>query len=102
MSARTTGWDDVVPIGRALYEAAPTRSIFGTDWPHAHSHNERGGPEEAQLIALLYRFLPIRRRARRCWWTPGTAAWIRMTEEKIQVSLFGHQSPAKLARASWK
>jgi len=58
MSARTTGWDDVVPIGRALYEAAPTRSIFGTDWPHAHSHNERGGPEEAQLIALLYRFLP--------------------------------------------
>jgi hypothetical protein len=31
-----------------------------------------------------------------------TAAWIRMTEEKIQVSLFGHQSPAKLARASWK
>ena len=28
------------------------------DWPHAHSHNEGGGPEEAQLIALLYRFLP--------------------------------------------
>jgi hypothetical protein len=39
------------------------------DWPHAHSHNEGGGPEEAQLIALLYRFLTIRRRARRCWST---------------------------------
>jgi 2-pyrone-4,6-dicarboxylate lactonase len=58
MSAQATEWDDVVPIGRQLYEAAPTRAIFGTDWPHIHSHNEGGGPEEAQLIALLYRFLP--------------------------------------------
>jgi 2-pyrone-4,6-dicarboxylate lactonase len=58
MSAQARGWDDVVAIGRALYEVAPTRSIFGTDWPHAHSHNEGGGPEEVQLIALLYRFLP--------------------------------------------
>ena len=55
--SRARGWDDVVAIGRALYEVAPTRSTFGTDWPHAHSHNEGGGPEEAQLIALLYRFL---------------------------------------------
>ena len=67
--SRARGRDDVVAIGRALYEVAPTRSIFGTDWPHAHSHNEGGGPEEAQLIALLYRFLPVRRRARRCWST---------------------------------
>jgi predicted TIM-barrel fold metal-dependent hydrolase len=58
MSSQASEWDDVVPIGRRLYEAAPTRSIFGTDWPHAHSHNEGGGPEEARLIALLYRYLP--------------------------------------------
>ena len=58
MSAQASGWDDVVPIGRALYDAAPTRAIFGTDWPHAHSHHEGGGPEEAELIGLLYRFLP--------------------------------------------
>ena len=60
MSAQASGWDDVVPIGRRLYEAAPTRCLFGTDWPHTHSHNEGGGPEEARLIALLYRFLPDR------------------------------------------
>jgi 2-pyrone-4,6-dicarboxylate lactonase len=58
MSAQASDWDDVVPIGRRLYEAAPTRSLFGTDWPHAHSHNEGGGPEEARLIALLDRYLP--------------------------------------------
>jgi predicted TIM-barrel fold metal-dependent hydrolase len=58
MSAQASGWDDVVPIGRDLYAAAPDRSIFGTDWPHTHSHNEGGGPQEHELIGLLYRFLP--------------------------------------------
>jgi predicted TIM-barrel fold metal-dependent hydrolase len=58
MSAQAEGWDDVVPIGQALYAAAPDRCIFGTDWPHTHSHKEGGGPEEAALIELLYRYLP--------------------------------------------
>jgi 2-pyrone-4,6-dicarboxylate lactonase len=48
----------VVPIGQALYAAAPDRCLFGTDWPHTHSHNDGGGPPESELIALLYRFLP--------------------------------------------
>jgi 2-pyrone-4,6-dicarboxylate lactonase len=58
MSAQASGWDDVVPIGRDLYAAAPDRSIFGTDWPHTHSHREGGGPQEHELIELLYRFVP--------------------------------------------
>jgi 2-pyrone-4,6-dicarboxylate lactonase len=58
MSAQASGWDDVVPIGRALYAAAPDRCLFGTDWPHTHSHHEGGGPQESALIELLYRFLP--------------------------------------------
>jgi 2-pyrone-4,6-dicarboxylate lactonase len=58
MSAQTSGYHDVVPIGQALYAAAPDRCLFGTDWPHTHSHNEGGGPPESELIALLYRFLP--------------------------------------------
>jgi Amidohydrolase len=57
-SGEASGWRDVVPIGRALYAAAPDRCLFGTDWPHTHSHNEGGGPQESELIALLYRFLP--------------------------------------------
>jgi 2-pyrone-4,6-dicarboxylate lactonase len=58
MSAQASGWHDVIPIGRALYAAAPDRCMFGTDWPHTHSHNEGGGPPESELIELLYRFLP--------------------------------------------
>ena len=58
MSAQASGWHDVVPIGRDLYGAAPDRCMFGTDWPHTHSHNEGGGPQESELIELLYRFLP--------------------------------------------
>jgi len=58
MSAQASGWHDVVPIGRELYGAAPDRCMFGTDWPHTHSHNEGGGPQESELIELLYRFLP--------------------------------------------
>ena len=57
MSAQTRGWDDVVPIGRQLFAAVPDRCLFGTDWPHTHSHSEGGGPQESELIALLYRFL---------------------------------------------
>jgi 2-pyrone-4,6-dicarboxylate lactonase len=58
MSTQAQGWDDVVPFGRELYETAPDRCIFGTDWPHTHSQKEGGGPEEDALIGLLYRFLP--------------------------------------------
>ena len=58
MSAQASGWHDVVPVGRELYAAAPDRCLFGTDWPHTHSHNEGGGPQESELIELLYRFLP--------------------------------------------
>jgi 2-pyrone-4,6-dicarboxylate lactonase len=58
MSAQASGWHDVVPVGRALHAAAPDRCLFGTDWPHTHSHHEGGGPQESELIELLYRFLP--------------------------------------------
>ena len=29
-------WDDAVEFGRMLYEAAPDRCMWGTDWPHVH------------------------------------------------------------------
>jgi predicted TIM-barrel fold metal-dependent hydrolase len=58
MSAQASGFDDMVPLGRELYETAPDRCIFGTDWPHTHSQKEGGGPEEDALIGLLYRYLP--------------------------------------------
>ena len=59
VSAAGYPWDDAVPIGRLLYEAAPDRCIWGSDWPHIGS---RGGPmpDDADLLALLRRYLPDR------------------------------------------
>lgn len=58
MSKQSSGFDDMVALGRELYATAPDRCIFGTDWPHTHSQKEGGGPEESALIDLLYGYLP--------------------------------------------
>jgi len=46
-------WDDVIPIIRALIEAAPDRVIWASDWPHPVSTTQP--PNEADLVELLYR-----------------------------------------------
>lgn len=46
-------WDDVIPIMRALIEAAPDRVVWASDWPHPVSTSQP--PNEADLIELLYR-----------------------------------------------
>lgn len=50
-------WDDAVPFGRAFFEAASDRCVWGSDWPHIGS---RGGPmpDDADLVGLLKRYLP--------------------------------------------
>jgi predicted TIM-barrel fold metal-dependent hydrolase len=60
-------WDDAVPFGRAFYEAAPDRCIWGSDWPHVsrwirHEAPERNyrsqGTSDADRLALALRYLP--------------------------------------------
>jgi len=46
-------WDDVIPVMRALIEAAPDRVIWASDWPHPVSTSQP--PNEADLVELLYR-----------------------------------------------
>ena len=46
-------WDDVIPIMRALIEAAPGRVVWASDWPHPVSTSQP--PNEADLIELLFR-----------------------------------------------
>lgn len=41
------GFGDTAPLARALYEAAPDRVIWGTDWPHIR--HERQGDDVALL-----------------------------------------------------
>ncbi len=59
-------WDDAAEFGRLFYEAAPTRSMWGTDWPHVHrfirpheaGHSDYGVEHERKRIALLGRYVP--------------------------------------------
>ncbi len=51
----TPPYDDVVPYGRALIEAAPDRCLWGTDWPHP---NVRHMPDDGDLIDLLADLAP--------------------------------------------
>ncbi len=46
----TPPYDDVVPYARALIQAAPDRTLWGTDWPHP---NVRHMPDDGDLIDLL-------------------------------------------------
>jgi predicted TIM-barrel fold metal-dependent hydrolase len=48
-------YDDVVPFARALIDAAPTRVLWGTDWPHP---NVRHMPDDGDLVDLLAEFAP--------------------------------------------
>jgi predicted TIM-barrel fold metal-dependent hydrolase len=48
-------WDDVLPLARALLDAAPERCVWGSDWPHPVSKNPP--PNDAELLELLYRMV---------------------------------------------
>lgn len=61
-------WDDAAEFGRMLYAAAPTRCMWGTDWPHVHrfirpheaGYSDYGAEHERKRIALLERYVPDR------------------------------------------
>jgi 2-pyrone-4,6-dicarboxylate lactonase len=48
-------YTDVVPFARALVDAAPTRVLWGTDWPHP---NVRHTPDDGDLVDLLADLIP--------------------------------------------
>jgi predicted TIM-barrel fold metal-dependent hydrolase len=43
-------YDDAVPFARQLLDAAPDRSVWGTDWPHP---NVREMPDDGELVDFL-------------------------------------------------
>jgi len=48
-------YDDVVPLARALIDAAPERCVWASDWPHPVSR--KPPPNDADLLELLYRYV---------------------------------------------
>lgn len=55
---RVAPFDDVIPFAAALVAAAPTRVLWGTDWPHP---NLTDMPDEGELLDLLGRMVPDER-----------------------------------------
>lgn len=53
-SAAGAPWGDLIPYARAFIDAAPSRVIWGTDWPHLLYHSETL-PDDADLLEFLYR-----------------------------------------------
>jgi predicted TIM-barrel fold metal-dependent hydrolase len=56
LSPMTERWDDAVPFGAAFVEAAPDRTIWGSDWPHVRWRKSRM-PNDAELVELFYRYV---------------------------------------------
>ena len=46
-------FDDAAPIIRRLLQVAPTRTLWGSDWPHPNISTPR--PDEASLLSLFKR-----------------------------------------------
>lgn len=49
-------WDDTIPFAQAFVAAAPDRTLWCTDWPHVRYR--RTMPNDADLLELLYRYVP--------------------------------------------
>ena len=54
---------DLVPLARAMVEAAPDRLVWGTDWPHpgARAHM----PDDGELADMLAEWVPDKAQRRR-------------------------------------
>ncbi|MGA3127511.1 MAG: amidohydrolase family protein [Candidatus Korobacteraceae bacterium] len=56
ISAQPYPYEDVVPLVRALVEAAPSRMLWGTDWPHPAFTALM--PRDGDLLDLLPSWIP--------------------------------------------
>lgn len=53
VSTQGAPWDDAAPFTRALAQAAPSRVIWGSDWPHVALFDPARMPEPGQLLDVL-------------------------------------------------
>lgn len=56
VSSTGAPFTDAVPFARALYEAAPDRVLWGTDWPHPNLAGDM--PNDGALVDLLHEAVP--------------------------------------------
>jgi 2-pyrone-4,6-dicarboxylate lactonase len=58
LSAGEYPWDDAVAFGQALYNVAPERCVWCSDWPRVMY--PKSIPSDLQTLELLFRYLPDR------------------------------------------
>lgn len=63
LSKSDSCWDDVIPVTRALVEAAPDRVIWASDWPHPLS--TKPVPNDADILEFLFTCVPDERQQRK-------------------------------------
>ena len=65
MMLKGATYEHMVPIGRAVHEAAPDRVIWGTDWPHSNAYTPGEMPNDGDLVDWLRDFVPDETRRRK-------------------------------------
>ena len=74
-------WTDVKPFGKAFYEAAPDRCMWGSDWPHVHRFvtpraitcTITASTTSMSNWACCGDIVPTKNPSRRFWWTTSRA-----------------------------
>jgi predicted TIM-barrel fold metal-dependent hydrolase len=56
-------YPDLVPIARAMIEAAPDRVVWGSDWPHPSARGKL--PDDGDLADMLFDWAPDEHQRRR-------------------------------------
>jgi predicted TIM-barrel fold metal-dependent hydrolase len=49
-------YPDLVPLARAMVDAAPGRLVWGTDWPHPSAREKM--PNDGELADMLAEWVP--------------------------------------------
>lgn len=57
ISSQPSPFDDVAPFVQALVQAAPDRTVWGSDWPHVAITDSTRMPEPGMLLDTLQRHL---------------------------------------------
>ena len=59
IGSKELNYQDVDPFAKALFAANPENVVWGTDWPHINYFDSALVPDDADLVNLLSRWLPL-------------------------------------------
>jgi predicted TIM-barrel fold metal-dependent hydrolase len=66
ISDKAPKYEDTIPFAQAVVNAAPDRTVWGTDWPHpATGHLHKPMPNDADLADLALEWIPDERQRKK-------------------------------------